>query len=97
MTLETLAAQTTRESLFPPMRETFIAPTMLPVCCVCGLIRDETGSSPDRERWVTPRTYRTTHGVNPTKLALTHTYCQTCFTKAQETTRQYFQEIGTSP
>ena len=97
MTLGTLFAQTTRKAPSATMRETFIAPTMLPVCCVCGLIRDETGSSTDRERWVTPRTYRTSHGVNPTKLALTHTYCQTCFTKAQETTRQYFREIGTSP
>jgi hypothetical protein len=79
------------------MRETFIAPTLLPVCCVCGLIRDETGSSPDRERWVTPRTYRETHGVNPADVPLTHTYCLKCFTKAQVTVTQYFREIGTSP
>jgi hypothetical protein len=97
MTLETLFAQTARKAPSTPMREMCIAPTLLPICCVCGLIRDETGSSPDRERWVTPRTYRTTHGVNPTTRALTHTYCQACFTKAQETTRQYFREIGTSP
>ena len=97
MALGTLFAQTTRKAPSAPMRETFIAPTILPVCCVCGLIRDETGSSPDRERWVTPRTYRTTHGVNPAEFPLTHTYCPTCFTKAQETTRQYFREIGTSP
>ena len=97
MAFETLFAQTTREAPSAPMRETFIAPKMLPVCCVCRLIRDETGSSPDRERWVTPRTYRTTHGINPADCPLTHTYCLTCFTKAQETTRQYFREIGTSP
>jgi len=89
MTLGTLFAQTTRKAPSAPMRETFIAPTMLPVCCVCGLIRDEAGPSPDRERWVTPRTYRTTHGVNPTKLALTHSYCQKCFTKVMGTVRQY--------
>jgi hypothetical protein len=97
MTLGNVVAQTTHEARPALMSETCIAPKMLSVCCVCGLIRDETGSSPDRERWVTPRTYRTTHGVNPAKLALTHTYCQTCFAKAQETTRQYFREIGTSP
>ncbi|TKS64568.1 MAG: hypothetical protein EWM73_00295 [Nitrospira sp.] len=85
MTLETLAAQTTREAFSPPMRETFIAPTLLPICCVCGLIRNETGSSPDRERWVTPQTYRQTHGVNPDKVALTHSYCQKCFTKVMGT------------
>ncbi len=27
-------------------RETFVAPTLLPVCCICGLIRDETGLRP---------------------------------------------------
>ena len=91
-----LLAQTIREAPPAPMRETFVAPTMLPVCCVCSLIRDESSSSHHRERWVTPRTYRTTHGVNPSKLVLTHTYCPTCFTKAQETVTQYFREIGTS-
>ena len=97
MTLKTLVAPTTREAPFPPMRETFVAPKMLPVCCVCKLIRDEIRSSLDRERWVTPRTYRTTYGVNPADFPLTHTYCKTCFTKAQETVTQYFREIGTPP
>ena len=97
MALETLIAQTTREAPSALMRKAFIAPKMLPVCCVCELIRDETGSSPARECWVTPRTYRTTHGVNPADCLLTHTYCQKCFTKAQETVKQYFREIGTSP
>jgi len=89
MALQELLAQTTREALSPPMRETSIAPKMLSVCSVCGLIRDETGSSPNREHWVTPRTYRRTHSMNPADLPLTHTCCQKCFMKAQETTRQY--------
>ena len=97
MALETLCAQTTCEAPSALMREPYSAPTLLPVCCVCKRIRDETGSSPDRERWVTQRAYRTTYGVNPAELPLTHTYCSTCFTKAQETVRQYFREIGTSP
>ena len=97
MAFGNLSARTTREAPSAPMSETWIAPTLLPVCCVCGLIRDEAGSSPDRKRWVTPRTYHKTHGVNPDDFPLTHTYCLTCFTKAQETTRQYFREIGTSP
>ena len=83
-------AQTTPSALRSP---TLIAPRLLPVCCVCGLIRDETRSSLHRERWVSPRTYRQTHGVNSTQLALTHTYCPECFTKAQETMQQYFREI----
>jgi len=88
MALGNVVAQTTRESLSPPMRETFVAPKLLPVCCVCSLIRDESRSSLHRERWVTPQTYRQTHGVNPTKLALTHTYCQKCFAKVMGTVRQ---------
>jgi len=97
MSFEELSAQTTREAPSAPMRETFIAPTLLPVCCICGLIRDETGSTPGLDRWVTQRMFRETHGVNPTELALTHTYCPKCFTKVQDTVRQYFREIGTSP
>jgi hypothetical protein len=97
MSFEELSVQTTREAPSAPMRETFIAPTLLPVCCNCGLIRDETGSTPGLDRWVTQRTYRETHGVSPTELALTHTYCLKCFTKVQDTVRQYFQKIGASP
>lgn len=97
MSFETLFAQTAREALSAQMRETFIAPTLLPVCCVCGLIRDDTRFSPGRDRWVTQRKYRETHGVNPAEFALTHTYCPECFTKVQDTVRQYFRQIGTSP
>lgn len=97
MAVEALFAQPAREAPSAPVRETFIAPTLLPVCCVCGLIRVDTRFSPGRECWVTQRTYRETYGVNPTELALTHTYCSKCFTKAKETVKQYFREIGTSP
>lgn len=34
--------QTTRAAFSVLMREPFIAPTLLPVCCVCRLIRDDT-------------------------------------------------------
>ena len=94
MTLVELFAQTTREETSAPMSKTFVTPTLLPVCCVCSLIRDEAGSSSDRKRWVTPRTYRKAHGVNPANSLPTHTYCPTCFTKAQETVAQYFRQIG---
>jgi hypothetical protein len=96
MALGTLFAQTTRKTPSAPMRETCIAPKMLPVCRVSGLIRDETGSSPDRERWVTPRTYRTTHGVNPVELALTHTSRPTYFTKVLGRVRQHSERVAAS-
>ncbi|MBI3357846.1 MAG: hypothetical protein HY038_13955 [Nitrospirae bacterium] len=89
--------QTTRDALFSSIRETFIAPQLLPVCCICGLIRDETRSPSDRERWVMHGTYRQTHGVNPTEFPLTHTYCPECLVKAQDTVRTYFREIGALP
>jgi len=60
---------------------------LLPVCCLCRLIRDEIGASPDRARWVTQRTYRKTHGVNPANCLQTHTYCPSCFTQVVETIR----------
>ncbi len=96
MSLVELVVHTAREVPSDLRRETFIAPTLLPVCCVCGFIRDETGFRPSHERWVTPRTYRQTYGVNPADFPLTHTYCLKCFTKAQETVKQYFREIGTA-
>ena len=55
MSLETLFAQRTPEAPSAQKRKTFIAPKIFPVCCSCGLFRDEIRSSPDRERWVTQR------------------------------------------
>jgi hypothetical protein len=60
---------------------------LLPVCCLCKLIRDEIGASPDRARWISQRTYRKTHGVNPASCLQTHTYCPGCFTQVMETIR----------
>ena len=60
---------------------------LLPVCCLCRLIRDELGPSLDSARWVTQRIYRKTHGVNPTDCLQTHTYCPGCFTQVMETIR----------
>lgn len=93
MLLEEGFTQITREAPSSPRREIFIPPTLLPVCCACGLIRDDTRFSPGRQLWVTQRTYHETHGVNPAELALTHAYCPECFTKAQDTVRVSFQKI----
>ena len=92
MFLENLFRETPREAPFAPVRETFIAPTLLPACCACGLVQDKAGATPDLERWISQRTYRETHGVNPTELELTHTYCPTCFEKVQETMRQSWRK-----
>jgi len=53
---------------------------ILPVCCVCGLVRDQGG--PDmEEQWLTKVTYRQTHGVDPAVCRITHTYCPDCYTQ----------------
>jgi hypothetical protein len=58
------------------------APTdtmILPICCVCGLIRESSGSS--TETWVTKNIFRQTHHVDASTYRLTHTYCPTCYTQ----------------
>ena len=97
MSMKETAIQRIREAPSAPGRDTFIPPTLLPVCCACRLIRDDTRFSPGRELWITQRTYRETHGVNPADLAPSHTYCPNCFRKVEDTVRQDFQEIGIVP
>jgi hypothetical protein len=80
MAVETLFAQIIHEAPSNPNKNT----SLLSVCCICGLLRDETGPSLDDERWVTQRTYRKTHGVNPADCLLTHTYCPECFTQVMD-------------
>ena len=94
---DTMVAQTARQAPTATKSETFIAPVVLPVCCVCELIRDETRSVPDRERWVTPRTYQKAHGVALASFPITHTYCPKCFAKFLGILKQHNREIGTSP
>jgi hypothetical protein len=83
MTVEALFAQITHEAPSASRRAT----PLLPVCCLCRLVRDATGASLDGTRWVTQRTYRKTHGVHPAKCLQTHTYCPGCFTQVRETIR----------
>ena len=97
MSLKDTIMQTTREAFSAPKRNTFTAPTLLPGRCICGLIRGETGLRPDREGWITQRTYRLTRGVNHADFPLTHTCCQKCFTDVEPTVRPYSREIGTPP
>lgn len=74
----------------------FIVPGLLPVCCVCGLIRDERGASLGVAPWLTPQIYRNTHGIEPNDSSLTHTYCPTCLTQDRETGPQCAPQIGGS-
>jgi hypothetical protein len=87
MSLETPSAPTTREAPSAPMRDPFIAPTLLPSCSICGLIRDDMGSPPALDCWLTQRTYREAHGVDPTEITQAQTCCPECFSKVQDTVR----------
>jgi hypothetical protein len=51
-----------------------------PICCVCGLIRDEDRTS-GQEYWVTKQVYWQTHNADPSDCRLTHTYCPSCYTQ----------------
>jgi len=95
MVINNLFVQTTRTAPSDSMRETFIAPAMFPVCCVCSLIRDKTRAFPDRERWVTPRAYQKTYGAHSADVLFTHTYCPKCFTQVMGTVNQDLRTIGT--
>ena len=87
MSIQKTMMRTTRDAPSTPRRETFITPTLLPICCGCKLVRDDTRLSPGRKLWITPQAYRESHGVNPDELALTHTSCPECFMKTQDTLR----------
>lgn len=95
MVLDNLFAQTAREAPTDLRRNISTTPTLLPVCCVCKLIRDKTGPSPNRERWITPRVYRKTYGAHSAEMLLTHTYCPGCFTQVMRTVNQDLRTIGT--
>ena len=59
-------------------------PSLLPVCCMCGLVSNASAHSLDHERWVTRRTYQKTYGALPADCVLTHTYCPNCFTQVMD-------------
>ena len=67
---------------------------LIPVCSMCGLIREKTGPSQKQERWVTKRTYLKTHGVSLADGHLTHTYCPGCFTDFMERVKPLTRSIG---
>ena len=64
---------------------------LVPVCCVCGLIRDEPGSLPSHMSWVTLGSYRKAHKIESTELLFTHTYCPDCLVQVQERVREHFR------
>lgn len=95
MSREGLSMQNAPRAPSASMSTLYIAPQLLPVCCICGFIRDEAGGRPQHGRWVAQRAYQKIHGGNLADFSLTHTYCPKCLVKVQKTVRQYLREGGT--
>ena len=51
---------------------------ILPVCCVCGDIRDDSGVEQGKGIWMKSGEFI----IKKTSAQVTHTYCQKCYTKA---------------
>ncbi len=52
---------------------------LLPVCCLCGRIRDNGGTTPDQSRWEALDDYVRLHA----SASFTHTYCPPCLAKSR--------------
>ena len=72
-------------------RDSIRGAIVLPLCCVCGLIRDDRDSGSEHPTWVTLRAYRDTHDIPPSVPLFTHTYCPECFANARDTARRHLR------
>ena len=52
---------------------------ILPICCVCGLIREQSGC--ETESWISKQVFRQSHGIDHSSFRLSHTYCPSCYTQ----------------
>jgi hypothetical protein len=88
------------DSVFPRTPEACSASrskiSLLPVCCVCQLVLDETGPSVGQEHWVTQGAYRDTHGALPADSLLTHTYCPPCFMRVMDKIHAWQEGVSRS-
>ena len=53
---------------------------ILPVCCVCGLVRDDTGVKHGEGEWTSVDKFI----VQGTDAQLSHSYCPRCYDRAME-------------
>ena len=52
---------------------------LIPICCVCGLVREQQESvGEDGESWSDLGSYLDRHGMRGSEYKLTHTYCPVC-------------------
>lgn len=72
-------------------------PVLIPMCCVCGLIRDDSDLGGPSPNWIDLQQYRQHYGLQSTDLCFTHTYCPTCLVPVQERVRQYVADLRAIP
>lgn len=92
MSSKETAAQQVHQTRPLSGQEAYVVPRLLPVCCVCRLVRDEADSASHRTLWLTAGSYRRAHNVHSTDLRFTHTYCPDCLLQAQNRMREFFKE-----
>lgn len=63
---------------------------ILPICCVCGLIRDDTGVAPGKGEWMKVDKFVT----QKTDAQVSHGYCPKCHAKAMEDCAAMFSAVG---
>ena len=63
---------------------------ILPVCCVCKKIRDDSGKKPGTGKWVDLETYI----FNNSAMDVTSSYCPECFSKAEMELDQELKNFG---
>jgi hypothetical protein len=66
----------------------------IPICCVCGLVRDEAGETGngDDEPWSDLGSYLDRHGLRGSDYKLTHTYCPVCMHRYVPMGKTYEEE-----
>lgn len=62
------------------LRKVKIYEEILPICCVCGLIRDDTGVASGQGPWLKAGQYL----CQRTSTKVTHSYCPKCYAKVMQ-------------
>ncbi len=81
-----------KTTMSPPGRFADHSPRLLPVCCVCRFVRDDTHRG-NQQRWMPAEDFVQTYSLAPIALVFTHTYCPDCL----EEVRRRIREAPVSP
>jgi hypothetical protein len=54
---------------------------ILPVCCFCQKVRDDSGTEAGQGLWQEFRIYMVAHKLRPEDISFSHTYCHDCLSE----------------